>query len=330
MSNQLTSVPAISPAIPSCFYYDLTNIATRVTELTLKETTIPSTAVWLNFVTTDPELPHFLSKICALSDIVVKNLCQPQFKPRSWVKKEELFFSACGFAPVTVAGQFDMIGLNLFRTEKLLITISQKPVLIFEELLDELQIKNQLNPQSISNSVIAHMFYQIEDTINDMQEELFNIEARLNSISAKKASEQIWNMRKSIINYLHHFHMQEDMLGKILSEKVTVLGQTDLANVEGIITNVAHCTSALHATENLAMALQDKIDGIASDAMNKKVYLLSILALFVVPLNLLGSLIGMNVPIPGQTYKYAFEFIVGGGFLIAGSLYVLFKIRKWL
>ena len=307
----MTSVTIVPDDI---FYYDPSQSAAPKTTFSLLQASIPSTACWIHCTTSDPALNTFLAGTLALPEPVVKSLCDFRLKARSWAKQDAIFFSLCGFTAVEGAMLPSMVTLNVYLTQERLITVSNADTFDSEELLTELMMNSTVTPQTIIGAMVAHVFYQIEDSITTVQEHLFDIEERVGSHSTKQLTHQIWDARKQMINYLHHLHMQEDMLSQVFYDKTSVLQAADFDYLKTVLANVAHCTSALHAAENTAMALQDKVDGVASDAMNRKVYLLSILALFVVPLNLLGSLIGMNVDIPGQTRPYAFEVIVGSGF----------------
>jgi Mg2+ and Co2+ transporter CorA len=343
------TLPKTLPPMQS-FYFDSSNAASPKTPFIIGQTVLPSTVCWLNLSLSDPNLAAYLTKDCALTKNAVESLCDPRFKSRMWVKKDAIFFSLFGFAilptsqsetpaPIIVLDALPQMGvLNAYLTNKMLITVGSASVLNLDKLFEELQISSPITssatspvtPQNIVCALMAHILYQVEDTITNMQQYLVEMESHVDEISSVTAIHKIWELRKQIIQYLHHFHIQEDMLAQVFYEKPEILNDTDFSYFKNILADLAHCTNALHTTENLAMTLQAKIDSLANDAMSRKLYLLSIVALFVVPFTVISGVLGMNVHIPGQWQPYAFEYVLGGSFLLSIILFFVFRFKKWL
>lgn len=336
--------PQILPVTQS-FYYDPTNVASPRTQFVAGQTTVPSTACWLNLSLTDPQLASFLTKDLALTKNIVDSLIDPRLKSRMWTKQNAIFFSLCGFAmqPLVVAPPKTaamltvalnslpkMVPLNLYLTEKMLITVSSTPSFDFDKLFSVLQIDSVATPQNIACSIMTHMLYQIEDAIASMQQSLIDLEVHVGTLSVSSLIHEIWEIRKQIIDHLHRFHIQEDMLSQVFYEKPAILSDADYVYFKNVVTNLDHCTTAISITERLAIALQAKIDSLANAAMSRKLYLLSIVALFVVPFTVISGVLGMNVHIPGQSQPHAFEYILAGSFSLSIILFIVFRLKKWL
>ena len=65
--------------------------------------------------------------------------------------------------------------------------------------------------------------------------------------------------------------------------------------------------------------------------MDKRMYLLSLVAAIFLPLGFLTGLLGVNVGgIPGANYQWAFTIITLGMMTLVGVQTYIFKKRKWL
>ena len=77
--------------------------------------------------------------------------------------------------------------------------------------------------------------------------------------------------------------------------------------------------------------IHEELTAKLSDHLNKRLYLLSIVAAIFLPLSFFTGLLGINVGgIPGTDYDWAFALFVGFLLVIVIAQFWFFKTRKWL
>jgi zinc transporter len=84
------------------------------------------------------------------------------------------------------------------------------------------------------------------------------------------------------------------------------------------------------ARERAAVA-QEELLGRLSEQMDKRMYLLSLVAAIFLPLGFLTGLLGINVGgIPGAEYHWGFTLVTLMIVILVVVQVVLFRIKKWI
>jgi len=75
----------------------------------------------------------------------------------------------------------------------------------------------------------------------------------------------------------------------------------------------------LDAIRERSQVVQDELQNLLADQLNKRTYLLAIVAAIFLPLSFLTGLLGINVAgIPGAENPWAFAIVVGGLVAVVG------------
>ena len=87
----------------------------------------------------------------------------------------------------------------------------------------------------------------------------------------------------------------------------------------------------LDAVRERALVSQEELSSRLSDELNKRMYVLSLVAAIFLPLGLITGLLGINVGgIPGSNDSVAFWFVCGFLLLMALGQYALLRRMKWM
>ncbi len=87
----------------------------------------------------------------------------------------------------------------------------------------------------------------------------------------------------------------------------------------------------LEAVRDRAVVTQEELVNRLSDQLNKRMYVLSIIAAIFLPLGFFTGLLGINVGgIPGAENPWAFTIFLGLLLLIVFVQLWIFKKKKWL
>jgi zinc transporter len=87
----------------------------------------------------------------------------------------------------------------------------------------------------------------------------------------------------------------------------------------------------MDAVRERATVTQDELASRLSDQLNRRMYVLSIVAAIFLPLGFLTGLLGINVAgIPGAEYPKAFMVFTVGLFALVLFLVWLFRWKHWL
>jgi magnesium transporter len=90
--------------------------------------------------------------------------------------------------------------------------------------------------------------------------------------------------------------------------------------------SVDNCTVSVKSIKNL----RDSYQAIFTNNLNNNIRLLTSLTVILTIPTIVGSLFGMNIPLPFAESESAFVFIVLAIFLIAFGFYIILKRKDWI
>jgi magnesium transporter len=77
-------------------------------------------------------------------------------------------------------------------------------------------------------------------------------------------------------------------------------------------------------------ALESTNESVLSHRLNDSLRVLTATSVILLPLTLIASIYGMNVPVPGESEPFAFWVVVGLMAMMLVILTILFRRRGWL
>jgi len=77
-------------------------------------------------------------------------------------------------------------------------------------------------------------------------------------------------------------------------------------------------------------ALESTNESVLSHKLNDSFRILTAASVILLPLTLIASIYGMNVPVPGENEPYSFWFVIAVMGLMLAGLVLIFRRRGWL
>jgi len=167
------------------------------------------------------------------------------------------------------------------------------------------------------------MIRQIGIDVDFLNRDLFNK-------NAEKTIERISVTRKNII-----------LLNTIFKPQLRLFQKFESGAIEGYAENMEdywgnildYIQKIWDLTEDYAElieGLSKTFDSLQANRTNQIMKILTIISSFILPLSLITGLYGMNVILPVQNNPYAFITIMVAMVVLAGSMFLYFKIKKWI
>ena len=143
--------------------------------------------------------------------------------------------------------------------------------------------------------------------------------------------EGIGALRRRVIALRRNLVPQRDALSRLQGLDLPWLDEGDRLELHNSEEVVARYIENLQSVGERAVVTQDELDSRLTAQLNRRTYVLSIVAAIFLPLGFLTGLLGINVGgIPGAEHPRAFAtFCIGLGLLVASLLW-LFRRKGWL
>ncbi len=97
-----------------------------------------------------------------------------------------------------------------------------------------------------------------------------------------------------------------------------------------LVDKVAKIYDLLDDAKEVVDALSATTDSLTSHRLNEVIKILTIFSVIMLPLTLISSIYGMNVPLPQQEHPLSFTFLMLFMVLISAAMVLFFRWRRWL
>lgn len=140
----------------------------------------------------------------------------------------------------------------------------------------------------------------------------------------------IIELEEDLNEFLSALQPQALLFSSLLSGKYLRLYEEDRDIVEDIERGTSELITQVQGRLRTLVNMRQAYDAIATNNLNNTFKRLTSIAIFLTIPTIIGGLWGMNVPIPGQHWRYAFELVLA---IIAGLVIAIvwfFRRQKWL
>ena len=158
-----------------------------------------------------------------------------------------------------------------------------------------------------------------------------SIEEQIVAQSEVVRRSELANLRRESILLRRYLAPQREAMARLVVEKTNLFTDNDRMHLRESTDRLIRYIEELDSVRDRAAVIQEELSNQRAEEMNKRMYVLSMVAAVFLPLGFLTGLLGINVGgIPGADNKFAFLiFSVLLVVVIVVQLF-LFKKKKWL
>ena len=305
-------------------------------ETLLKQwTDTPDTFLWLDAVDNDTESEqHFLQQHFNLHRLAISDAQRQRHPPKFEVFADNWFLLLKELASDSGDIDFDTTQLAIFTGARFVLTRRSGHAPSVEntwQTLTGLVHEGEFTPAQVSLSIAkqvadryVELLLDVEDHLEELEEQMF--ERPNDSILSELVSYQT-HLRKLI---------------RFLSYHKQIFESDNLRSLPGTDTDYVHEQNDVyeHSERGFSLAslyyqnASDLIDGyisVASHRLNQIMKVLTIFTVVFVPLSFIAGIYGMNFEnMPELKSKSGYFILLGTMFMIATTLLMIFKRKKWL
>jgi len=236
-------------------------------------------------------------------------------------------------ARVTTSSQ-----VSVFIGENYLVTLHKGELKPLVKLFKECQIDEESRQENFSQGS-GFLLYRIVDRLVDYCLPILNkigdnIERTEDNIFAPrgmpKAIEDISMLRRDVISFRRIIWPMRAVIGS-LEPKIRRFTKMNMVDYFGdMVDHVDKIWDGLDEYKEIIEGLNDTHDSLATNRTNEVIRMLTIIATILMPLTVVASIYGMNVPLPLQDSHYSFVFVfLVWAIIVSGMLY-FFRRHHWI
>ncbi len=230
--------------------------------------------------------------------------------------------------------EYDQISLIIFKD--ILICFQEKETNIFNPLKTRLKngsfskIKNHYSDflsYAIIDVVVDNYFSALEDlnhTIDETYEIVINKPDASNIQLINLLKKDLIILRKAV------WPLREN-INKILKQEIELISKSSMIYFRDIYDHIIHTIDVIETSRDMVSSLMDIYLSSISNRMNEIIKVLTIFSTIFIPLTFIVGLYGMNfIYLPEFQWRYGYVFVWVIILLVAGSMLLFFRKKKWI
>ena len=227
--------------------------------------------------------------------------------------------------------------LSVFIGEKYLITLHKGELKPLVKLFKECQ-RDEESRQEYLGEGSGFLLYRMIDRLVDyclpiLSRVLDNIETVEDDIFSDRKRgtvKEISLLRRDIISFRRIIWPMRAVIGS-LEPRVRHFTKQDMEAYFGDMTDhVDKIWDALDEYKEIIEGLSDTYDSLASNRTNEVMRMLTVIATILLPITVVASIYGMNIPLPFQNSSYSLAFVFFVMLVVISSMLIFFRHQRWI
>jgi len=226
--------------------------------------------------------------------------------------------------------------LSVFIGEKYLITLHKGELKPLVKLFRECQIDEESLQENLSQGS-GYLLYRIIDRLvdyclpilNKIGDNIETVEDNIFSNGVRGTVREISVLRRDVISFRRIIWPMRAVIGS-MEPKIRRFTKMDMAVYFGdMVDHVDKIWDALDEYKEIIEGLNDTHDSLATNRTNDVMRMLTIIATILLPITVVASIYGMNIPLPFAESRYALLYVFLIMLVVIGSMLYFFR-RKHL
>ncbi|MCF8720901.1 zinc transporter ZntB [Nitrospina gracilis] len=294
----------------------------------------PGEFLWFHMDYSQPDVQRWLREESGLEEAIAETLLQEEIRPRVAVARDALLLVARGVNLHPESDPEDMVAIRMFVEERRIVSTQRRPLLPVEDLCRA--IDKGEGPETVSAFIAdlnGRLVERIADVVETLDDQLDALQNEIMELSRYDIGlhRQISFLRLQFIRLRRYLSPQREALTRLHSERLSWLDEIERLRIRETADRTIHYVEDLDTARERATVAQEELFNLLSEQLNRRSYILSLIAVIFLPLSFLTGLLGINVGgIPGAESNLAF-WIFTGVLIVLGILQVLwFKSKRWM
>ena len=287
---------------------------------------------WLHFDYTDELARDWILNNSELDALVADALITDETRPRATGIGEGLLIALRGVNLNPGSDPDDMVAVRLWVDNERIISTRKRKLLSINDILSELE--KGKGPESSAEFIIEladRLVWRMSDTVDMLEDEIDELEGRVLSDSSSSVRFDLAALRKQTIMLRRYLSPQRDALARLMIEKVSWIDDTHRMKLREVSDRLIRHIENIDAVRERAAITQEELISRVSEQLNKRMYVLSVVAAIFLPLGFFTGLLGVNVGgIPGGDNPKAFLVFILLLIVVVIFQVLLFRWKKWL
>jgi magnesium transporter len=230
--------------------------------------------------------------------------------------------------------------VDIFIGKDFVVTLHDGKIKQLTDLFDDALDNKKMRAEIFLKGSAGYLLYSILNVVIDSSfPVLYKIDTDLDMIEDKifegeNISRQIEDLsiqRRNILIYRRILNPQRTIIPQV-RDRLSLIGIKEEMSVyfNDVVDHIEKMWQTLDEQKEVVEGLHDSTAALVNTLTNDVVRVLTVITVVFLPLTLIASIFGMNIPLPFKEEPLALEFVLGGMLAILIIMVFIFRKLKWL
>lgn len=288
--------------------------------------------LWIHLDYTDTRVHQWIQEQSGLDAIVGEALLAEETRPRSIPMSNGLLAILRGINMNPGANPEDMVSIRIWLDKNRIITTRKRRLLSIDDI--RAAVENHTGPKSMGEFVVdltSYLISRMADVIDAIDETVSNLEEQVIFAESHELRSKLAAIRREAILLRRYLAPQREAISRLINERVAWLDETDRMRLREVADRTTRYIEDLDSSRERAAVTQEELMGRLSEQLDRRMYILSLVAAVFLPLGFLTGLLGVNVGgIPGANYQWGFALVCVILIAIGITQTYFLKKKRWM
>ncbi|MEQ9491058.1 MAG: zinc transporter ZntB [Alphaproteobacteria bacterium] len=283
--------------------------------------------VWVHFHLSNRAAIDWLTD-AGLDSVIIDALTDNETRPRCTVHGDGAFLNLRGVNLNPGSEPEDMVSVRFWIEGNRVIGVWLRPLMAIRDLLGSVERRQgPLSAGDLIARIALRLVDKAEPVVASLNERLDSLEEMDVDDPPEDARRRLSAIRRESIRLRRYMLPQRDALSTLEIEDFDWLPHSDRVRIREAVEHVVRLGEELDAIRDRAQVVRDELVDRRSEAMNRQMLVLSVVAAVFLPLTLIAGVLGMNVGgVPGADSAWGFVSVCG--FLVAFAAVLIWYFRR--
>ncbi len=287
---------------------------------------------WVHLDYTMAESRRWLAERSGVEEVTAAALAAEETRPRAVGGRDGLLVVLRGVNMNPGSDPEDMVSIRVWVEGRRVITTRQRRLLAVQDIREAIAAGDgPATPGEFLVTLCERLADRISTVLQDVEEAVDALEEDVLVEQTHALTPRLAAMRRQAILLRRYLAPQREALARLQGEKVPGLSDLDRLRLREVADRSARYLEDLDAARERAAVAQEELESRLSALMDRRMYLLSMVAAVFLPLGFVTGLLGVNVGgVPGEGVGWAFLVLCLLLVVLTGGMLLYFRRRRWL
>jgi magnesium transporter len=295
--------------------------------------------VWIDLEnSSDQEARPILEGVCAFHPLAIEDCIQPSDRPKVDEYENCLFMVIHAVDFTRATEEFRTTELNIFMGKDFLVTYHRDPLRSITAAMDRVQ-KNSIAvakaPDRLAHTILDLLVENYRPVMAELSTEIEELEQKVLSVKPKNIFSDVLKVKNVVQKLRQIIAPQRDVITRFARGEFSLVRAHLVPYYRDLYDHLTRISDAVEAyRDSLTNVLQVHLN-LQQAKTNQVIKVLTVLATLAMPILIITSFYGMNVPhfLPPPEERSriheAYLWITGITAVTTGALYWYLKRNKW-